>query len=234
MNTISTTKVTEKTSTFIRYILDGVKTLTVQSMESTIEVKTGIHPVTKKSSIIYKKKSDKVIGSVTFNLVEVTPEELAVYRSSGIPYFVLKDSGKLYFTKIQRNYNLVSHEGLLGPNLCSHVGHECHHLSAATDEDGGCAKVRSLSQCIERYPWITKGYETFNTVRDAFVVIDCTHYEKCPPRKERTVAEVNRLRLGLAQIMWDDVESLQEVKRRKAENLSKMYALKESKEGTEG
>ena len=41
-----------------------------------------------------------------------------------------------------------------------------------------CEKVWNLARYIEKYPWITKGYETFNTSVDTFFVAECLHYEK--------------------------------------------------------
>lgn len=112
-----------------------------------------------------------------FPLIEVTPEMLADYRKKGISSFVLKVEGKLFYSAIPNNISFVS-STILGSHKCAIAGHECHRLSTASDEEGGCEKVRNCSNYIERYPWITTGYETFNTKHDSFVVVNCLHYMK--------------------------------------------------------
>lgn len=118
-----------------------------------------------------------------FELSEITSDELIEHRKSGKPSFVYKVDNKYYYCEIPYNLNLVG-TTFLGQHLCGCVGHECNRLSAASDEEGGCAKVRGRSRGIERYPWITKGYETFNTGYGAFVVLECEHYEKMKPSQQ--------------------------------------------------
>lgn len=216
--TIATTpnyQITKETASVVKNIvLEGVKTLKAKKITTTFEVKRELHPKTNKPSrLVAKKQVNMVAEAMSFDLVEVTPEELAVYRKSGISSFVLKVDGKLYYSSIPDNISFVS-STILGAHQCAVIGHECNRLSAASDEQGGCAKVRDRSQRIERYPWVTTGYETFNTKHDSFVVVNCLHYEKCPPRKKLSADDVNRAKLGLAQFVWDDVESRAEVKRR--------------------
>ena len=111
-------------------------------------------------------------------LKEVTVEELQEARKTKTPYFVLKEYGKYYLAEIQHDFVFVSSK-VLGGHMCSY----CDHVSAASDEDGGCVKVRQFSKCIERYPFILLGYETFNTVSNVFVVPQCTNYAPFPSRK---------------------------------------------------
>jgi len=92
---------------------------------------------------------------------------------------------------------------LLGAHKCNSVGNVCHKLSASKDEFGGCQKVRDTHKFLENYPWITKGYETFNTMHNSFVVADCLHYEKCPPRREFTAMEINRIKDSLESYAYD-------------------------------
>ena len=99
-----------------------------------------------------------------------------------------------YHIKIPKMFNLMSNT-FLGKHLCGEI---CRRLSAASDELGGCDKVRHHARHIELFSHIESGYETFNTNHDAFVVLKCTHYECCPPRKPLTPKEKARLKLSLA------------------------------------
>lgn len=217
-NTNATTpnyQVTKETASVVKNIvLEGVKTLKAEKITTTFEVKRELHPKTNQPfKVVAKNQVDEVVEPMSFDLVEVTPEELAVYRRSGISSFVLKVDGKLYYASIPDNISFVFSD-ILGAHRCS----ACNRLSAASDEQGGCAKVRDRSQCIERYPWITTSYETFNTKHDSFVVGNCLHYEPYPSRKKLSAAELNRAKLGLAQFVWDDVTSREEVKKRMKAN----------------
>ena len=217
-NTNATTpnyQVTKETASVVKNIvLEGVKTLKAEKITTTFEVKRELHPKTNQPfKVVAKNQVDEVVEPMSFDLVEVTPEELAVYRRSGISSFVLKVDGKLYYASIPDNISFVFSD-ILGAHRCS----ACNRLSAASYEQGGCAKVRDRSQCIERYPWITTGYETFNTKHDSFVVGNCLHYEPYPSRKKLSAAELNRAKLGLAQFVWDDVTSREEVKKRMKDN----------------
>lgn len=196
--------------------LEGVKNLRVEKSTKKFEVVKEIDAISKKViRIISRTPIDEVKETLSFTLSEVTPEALANYRKEGIPSFILKVDGKLYYSEISSDIDLMPFK-LIGTHKCAAAGHECRRLSSASDAGGGCAKVRARSNFIERYPWITTGYETINTRHDVFIVNACSHYEVCPPRKHISAAERNAARLSLAQFVWDDVETLQEVRARRA------------------
>lgn len=211
--TTTEVKVTKK------IVLEGVKCLKEQKITTTFELTTEIDPQTDKPcKVLPKKQIDQKVEVLrSFELFEVEPESLLVYRKNGIPSFVLKIDGKFFYAAIPNDLNFVS-SALLGTHMCAAAGNECRRLSAASDEQGGCEKVRNRSNYIERYDFITTGYETFNTKRDSFVVINCTHHEKCPPRKKLTTTELNAKKLALAQHVWEDVETLAQVRARKEKN----------------
>lgn len=209
-----TVSTTETISVVKNIRLDGL-TLKADRITTTYQVKRELHPKTNEPfRTLCKKVLNETVDPMSFALAEVTYEKLTEYRMSGIPSFMLKLDGKFYYTRIPNDINFIT-ANILGAHQCAVVKHECSHLTAASDEEGGCAKVRDRSHCIERYPWITRGYETFNTKHDVFVVVNCLHYEKCPPRKKLTTEEVNRLKLSIAQYVWDDVTTLGEVRMRK-------------------
>ena len=128
--------------------------------------------------VVNFNSSNRKEQHLSFPLKEVTLEELQEARKTKIPYLVLKDYGKYYLAEIRYDLVFVSSK-ILGAHLCSF----CDHVSAASDEEGGCIKVRHFSKCIEEYPFIELGYETFNTVSNIFVVPQCTHFEPSPKRK---------------------------------------------------
>ena len=201
-------------------VLEGVERLRAERFITVFEVTREISQKTNQPfRVVSKKEIESKVEPLCFPLVEVTPEMLDVYRREKKPSFVLKVDGKLYYARIPDNISFVSSD-ILGAHKCSDA-HGCNRLSAASDEDGGCAKVRNRSNYIERYPWITSGYETFNTKHDSFVVTNCLHYEKYPPKQTMPTAEINRRKLSLAQFVWDDVTTLGQVKARVERNRSR-------------
>ena len=220
MNTTTpnTKKRRESTSVIKNVRLEGVSALKADKVTSVIEVQYDLQPNTGHPQSMHREPVGQIIEHLSFELVEVSPHEVAEYRKNGTPSFLLKKDGKLYIAKIPRNISFVTFT-LLNTHRCSIIGNECRRLSAASDKDGGCAKVRDHATGIERYPWITLGYETFCTLHDSFVVAECLHYEKCTPRKAVSQVVSNNLKLGLAQFVWDDVTNREEVKKRVNANL---------------
>lgn len=193
------TKVTD--STIRNITLDGIYALKAESATIEFEVKRPLNPVTLKpigrsTRSVLKEQVTPLI----YKLKEVSKNELIEYRQLNIPSFVLKYNGKLYYTQVDFNINFIA-LNLLNRHMC---GKNCCHLSAASDENGGCLKVRQYSQGIENYPWITYGYETFATIHDSFVVADCSHYKMCSPQKKLSVVEANILKNTLAQYIFGD------------------------------
>ena len=162
------------------FSLDGVATLFITKISSTYRViyklhhKTGLPTQAISKELISENKEPH-----HFPLREISAKEISKYRKSEVPSFVLKIGSKLYYTEIP-NISFIG-VNLLGLHKCALSGMECRRLSAASDEEGGCAKVRNLSCNIERYPWT---------------------YSR---------AEIQEMRLGLAQYLWDDVESLSDL-----------------------
>ena len=156
----------------------------------------------------------------SFPLREVTVEQLKMIRAAKIPGFVLKENDTLYFAKINEDVHIMS-ENILGKHRCAIPGEECRRLSAAKDEDGGCAKVRNCATYIERYPWITLGYETFCTRQNALVVIDCNHYKCIQPRAKLSSSEIASLKISIAKNIDPDIKTLKDVRNLHSKNLSK-------------
>lgn len=95
-NTIAATpnyEVTMETTSIVKNIsLEGVKTLKAEKITTTFEVKRKLHPKTNQPfKVVTKNQVEMFVEPLSFDLIEVTPEELAVYRTSGIPSFCFKD-----------------------------------------------------------------------------------------------------------------------------------------------
>lgn len=174
-----------ETSETIRTVsLEGIHTLHAVKQIATWRVTRKIDP---KSGTPYANHVSKVKVSerfipMDFSLQEISPEELAERRVKNVPSFVFQQNEKLYFTEIPETLNVYA-SSILGTHLCTFPEKECCKFSAASDENGGCAKVRNFSKCIELYPWITEGYETFGTLLDSFGVTKCSHYKMISSKK---------------------------------------------------
>lgn len=173
-------------------VLDGLKALNAEESTITYDVIKEVQPRTYSIlGLVSKRKISEKKKAVRFPLTEVTSEQLSIYRNEGVPSFVLKFRNKFYYSKITDNFNFVF-STILGEHKCAFAENVCTRLSAASDKKGGCEKVRKYSKCIENYPWITEGYETFNTGHDIFIVVNCRHYKLCSPSKKISPVILNR------------------------------------------
>lgn len=137
-----------------------------------------------------------------FPLRETTPTEIKLYRKLKIPTLILKMGDAFFLSEIPQNNNF-SFKPIFPEHRCAVSGHECRRLSALDDKHGGCEKVRNYARFIERYPWITLAIETFGTSSDAFIVGECEHYEKCPPRRIPTADEIKKTKKNFAELSRD-------------------------------
>lgn len=192
--------------------LYGTRALVQNKLEKTYEIPTKRDPKTK--NVVELKEGRKLIDTkfieqlAYFPLRKVTIKELAELRASGIPGFVLKDSGKFYYTAIPKKLNLIT-TNVLKKHNC---GENCSRLSPAADEDGGCAKIRDrFEKHIEKYDFIIQGYETFNCNRESLVVSKCAHYET---KKHQRLSPIQRrnLLVALAQYVWEGATDLHTVR----------------------
>ena len=126
-----------------------------------------------------KRETKEKISSREFFLKEISIQELKSLRKTKIPSFVLKENiggvEHYWHAKVPYNLNFTS-SNLIGTHQCSPSNTCCARLSAASDEAGGCSKVRHMARFIELYPWIPFGYETFNTKNNTFMVAKCEHF----------------------------------------------------------
>lgn len=189
---------TKSSKTTLKEVNERLKSVTIKNGFLIIEKVVSYVKITyecdalgKPRKIIYKDTIIEKPSSLSLKLEEVSYEKLKEYRKSRIPSFVLKKSGRFFYTVLPIRMDIYSRR----INDVDHKCANCTHLSSAEDEDGGCAKVRRGAVGIEEYPWIIEGYETFNILKESFVVIDCLHYEKCKPRKRYSAfdSEMNQV-----------------------------------------
>ena len=154
---------------------------------------------------------------VKYEFQEVTLKELLRYRRSGVPGVVYKEGNSLFYADFQ-----AGTENCFAGAVCNHVcgkaGSECKHLSTASDEKGGCAKVRDVfipsfhhmnaisiaqGKMLEKYDFIENGIEIFNSPHFLLNVTRCRRYEKVEPR------ETSATELTASQKMWNEYEQAQ-------------------------
>ena len=203
------TKTTVEKNTVVQNIrLEGLKFLRMEKVTTTFRVTRELHPKTKNPmGILTKDEVKREVEHLSFELKKVSEEELASYRIKKVPSFVAKVDGEIFYTKIPKSISFV-YAKMMGTHQCGF----CNRLSAASDKEGGCAKVRNRSRGIEKYPWIKTGYETFGTRQDSFVVINCERYQNFPQRKKVELTKLNNLKIGIAQYIWPDVETMADVR----------------------
>lgn len=152
--------------------------------------------VTTETEITMRRYGDLLRGfdkKILNTKTETLKSELSPINSNDIEalrnnkdnaYFLLKCEGKFFVAKIPKDASLMSCR-ILGHHKCASIGEECKRLSAASDEDGGCKKVRNRVKRLEDYPWIISGYQTIGCKYDnTFVVVNCLNYEKEEGRKK--------------------------------------------------
>jgi len=159
----------------IKWDLDSPDVIIKEKTTTEIEI-TKITTYNQKQKKNVEVK-EKIIGEPKKEVLKipirrVLAPEIAALRVSGKPGFLLKKGDDLFYAEIKKHGDIECLFDM--PHKCAD---HCKHLSAASDENGGCAKIRNKDTYIERYPWIRLGYETFNTKDDVFVIAICNHHE---------------------------------------------------------
>ena len=159
------------------FYLKGIEKICVERITSDIEKIYKMYTSPKLTSeLLSTRQIKQEVEKLEFDLSQIEAEELGKIREQETPGFVLKMNGNLYYTEVPSEISFLG-SNILGVHRCATQNKECKRLSALDDEEGGCAKVRNKSVRIEDYEWIKEGYETFNTLHDAFVVGNCLHNE---------------------------------------------------------
>lgn len=163
---------TQKSKKIRRIALEGTRLLKEYEITAIVEIVKEIDSLTNlPCKIVSKKIIHQDVELVDyFPLSEVTPEQIAKYRRKFIPSFVLKLDGKFFHTQIPEILNF-RYSSILGSNQCA----KCKSYFSIRDKNISCERAKNEYNYIEKYPWITTGYETFYTYHDTFVVINCSN-----------------------------------------------------------
>lgn len=140
---------------------------------------------------------EKNIAKIPNDLQAVSKEQLLKIRKEGFPVFILKVGEQLFFSQVNSYFNT---SGIFGSiHQCNLNTITCARLSAASDADGGCQKVRDIRKAkrIEKYDFILLGYEFANVKNDCLVVGVCKHFTEAKQQKF-SVKEKAERKLGLA------------------------------------
>lgn len=158
--------------------------------------------------VVEKKIMDKNTKTSKFEidsypLTPVTPDEILDLRVSGKPCFILKNQDSYFYTEIPKFLNLVSND-ILGTHKCPYCKHffssnaPCPKSSnpsfswftrrlhdSKTDISILIEIAIEQSSRLETFPFIIKGYETFNCHSEAFVVNLCSDYNSFIRKKAK-------------------------------------------------
>lgn len=166
-----------------------------EKKEDKIEQKQRVileNNILKIQKVMILNEKERVLSEECFPLSEVTEKEIYMLRIGETPGFILKKEGRYFYSTIPKNLKFFG-QRILGQHCCSDYGSDCKYLYASKN---GCPKVRDLSQeyyvrlgykkqvavglakRIEKYDFITLGYETVNTNEDFFVVAECKKSER--------------------------------------------------------
>lgn len=169
---------------------------------------------------------DYKVNGVSYSLQMRTQKEVSQMRKENIPLLIVKKDGILYagYVKDIKPSTPTGH-------LCAKGQSCCARLTAKSDEEGGCKKVRQKSKGIERCPFITDGYEITGTKIiltvpgfDCLVVQKCKNYLLEEKRLPRANISREDLTLCLFQHINPDVLSIDEMRRRVLRNESRGHA----------
>ena len=139
----------------------------------------------------------KNIAKIPNELQAVSKEQLLRIRKEGVPIFILKVGEQIFFSQVNSYFNT---SGILGNvHQCSVNSITCARVSAASDANGGCQKVRDIGKAkrIEKYDFILLGYEFANVKNDCLVVGVCKNFKEAR-QKKFSFKEKSERKLGLA------------------------------------
>ena len=205
-------KITKRIITKKRYELElyvGRALIKHQVVEEYEEIRQKDATLVGTEKLVSRKliSSKKEIVS-TYPMRSIKHEEISDLRKSKKAGLLVKAAGEYFYAEIMPDLKFAS-EVIMGEHKCS----DCKRMSPHTDEKGGCAKVRNY-RCnhIEKYDFITEGYETFNTDQNCLVVVECNNVEENDSFKVASKSQKEEAKLCLAQFLWPDARSLEDVR----------------------
>lgn len=134
-----------------------------------------------KKFLVIQPDGSVYIGRRMFTVREISVDEIQYFRRKKIPSLLIKKDGKYYHSQISAN-NSVTYTTT---HCCCDGRHDCVRLLAKPTSEGGCDKTMSYSRRIETHDFVKTGYETFGTVKDSYIVVECACYEKEAARNSK-------------------------------------------------
>ena len=126
-------------------------------------------------------------------LHEINAEEIATLRRSKKPGIIVKFDSKTYYYAELCDRHVIIKCGAV------HKCRSCEHVTAASDEEGGCFKVRNLKKRIEEYSFILWGYQTINVNYKDLAVYVCWNYEPFNQKGKMNKADLVKMMAGLKE-----------------------------------
>lgn len=177
-------------------------------------------------------------GTVTteneeYPLKEITFKQCYRKRRSLEPGILLKINGKNFFVNCPKK-NLPKNMFNNNKHLCLF----CKRCYASNPSEGGCLKVKDpfaqnlrypnenkwrwYNCMIDKYDFITAGYEVFNHQKEELVVLECDNFEYCiDVAPSYSYQEITKIKLNLARFLVPEARSLPEARRMIQKEFSK-------------
>jgi len=188
-----------------------------------VETREDYIPILKKFERTIIKDETKV----AYKLKKIDKNKIETARKSNVPCVIVKEYDDYYFSIVDKKFKALG-TNIIGEHKCAH----CEHISAAEDCDGGCGKVRDIDAHIEDYDFIKYGLQTINTKTPAFVVSNCSNFERFVYKTFSRV-EIERRKLALAQYFFPEAKNMFEVRMLKMAQREK-EAKREAEKTKEG
>ena len=163
-------------------------------------------------------KGTEVLSKQVYTLTKISEIDLAKERMGKNAGVVFKHNDDFFFTPIPKKMKFLSTFNI-GKHLCS----DCGRLSALSDSEGGCRKVRErpltplelnsssnpvaafkYSKRIEKYNFIIMGLESFNTSQDSLVVFQCANHRDIKQRPKISAVLARKWKAELASSWYDE------------------------------
>lgn len=123
-------------------------------------------------------------------LHEICESDISVLRKGKKPGIIVKMDSIYYYAELCDRCVIIECDAI-------HKCATCEHITAASDENGGCPKVRALRKHIEEYDRILWGYQVFNVYSPDVAVYVCLNYERFGKKGKTIDKDFARLMDGL-------------------------------------
>lgn len=138
----------------------------------------------------FTREGEPIKAPESVVLQEISKSDITALRKSKKPGIIVKMDSIYYYAELCDRCVIIECDAI-------HKCATCEHITAASDENGGCPKVRDLRKRIEEYDRILWGYQVFNAYYADVSVYVCWNYERFDKRKKTNNKEFAKLMDGL-------------------------------------